>query len=239
MAKYRYTLKFDQKDERDFAFADLALSKRHDVGKVDLRPYMPPVFDQGELGSCTANALCGLRQYYAMKHGDQTELSRLYLYWHERELEGTVYEDSGARLRDGMKVLKKLGVCPEKDFPYVIERFTEKPSEQAEADAGQYKIKRYHRVRSLHELETALQHEIPVALGIAVFESIESEEVARTGEIPVPQFGEQLLGGHAILAVGYDGKHVIIRNSWGKNWGDAGYGYLPYDYFAAGLVVDM
>jgi C1A family cysteine protease len=122
MAKYKYTLKFDKKDERDFAFSDLALPQLHGIVKVDLRPFMPPVFDQGELGSCTANALCGLRQYYAMKHNDKTALSRLYLYWHERELEGTVYEDSGAYLRDGMKVLKKLGVCPEKHFPYVSEK---------------------------------------------------------------------------------------------------------------------
>lgn len=240
--KRKYTLKFDKKDERDFKFADLALPKKHGIVKVDLRPYMPPVYDQQELGSCTANALCGLRQYYAMlNHKDNTSLSRLYLYWHERELEGTVDEDSGAMLRDGMKVLKKLGVCPEEDWPYVIERFTEKPSEKAEADAGKYKITSYRRVHNLHELKTSLQHGLPVALGIEVYESMESEEVARTGEIPVPQEGEQFLGGHAILACGYDDekKHVIIRNSWGEEWGDKGYGYLPYEYFEAGLVVDM
>lgn len=240
--KYKYTLKFDEKDHRDYHLDDVDLHRHHGIVKVDLRPFMPPVFDQGQLGSCTANALCGIRQYFLLKKShDDTQLSRLYLYWHERELEGTIDEDSGAMLRDGMKVLKKLGVCPEADYPYVIEHFTDKPSDKAEADAGKYKIKAYHRVRNLTELKHCLQSGLPVALGIEVYESMESEEVAQTGYIPLPEEGEQLLGGHAIVAVGFDDEEgvVIIRNSWGEGWGDKGYGYLPYEYFEDGLVVDM
>lgn len=235
----KYTLKFDTHDERDFKLHIEPEDMR--PPRVDLRPEMPPVFDQGELGSCTANALAGLRQYFALQHGDDTELSRLYIYWHERALEGTINEDSGAMLRDGMKVLKKLGACPEKDFPYDISRFTERPSAQAEKDAGKYKIKSYHRVRSLSELKTCLQHRLPVAIGIIAFESLESYEVAKTGIVPMPQFGEQELGGHAMLVVGYDDEKgwAIVRNSWGSEWGDKGYCYLPYKYFTKGLVVDM
>lgn len=238
-ANRKYTLKFDTPDERDFELT-LETPSVH-APKVDLRPYMPPVYDQGPLGSCTSNALCGLRQYFAMKHGDSTELSRLYLYWHERELEGTIYEDSGAMLRDGMKVLKKLGVCPEKDFPYDISRFTERPSTQAEMDAGKYKIKSYHKVRNLTEVKTCLQHGLPVAIGIIVYESFESPEVAKTGVVPMPQYPEQQLGGHALLVVGYsdEDEHLIVRNSWGENWGDKGYCYLPYDYYRKGLIIDM
>jgi len=238
--KRKYALKFDTPDERDYALT-LEHPSEHKP-QVDLRPDMPPVFDQGQLGSCTANALCGMRQYFALKHGDDTALSRLYLYWHERALEGTINEDSGAMLRDGMRVLRKLGVCPEADFPYDISRFTEKPSAKAEADAGKYKILSYHRVRSLRELKTCLHHGYPVAIGNKVYESFESREVAETGIVPVPdEMAEEFLGGHAVLVVGYDDeqKYLIVRNSWGPQWGDKGYCYLPYEYYSRGLIVDM
>lgn len=236
--KRKYTLIFDTPDNRDFP---LHLTSKKLPTKVDLRPYMPPVFDQGHLGSCTSQALAGMRQYYALKHGDATALSRLYIYWHERELEGTIYEDSGAMLRDGMKVLQKLGVCPEVDYPYDISRFTEKPSAKAEADAAQYKIKSYHRVRTLHELKTCLAHNLPIAIGIKVYESFESKEVAKTGIVPIPDIEtEAFLGGHALLVVGYDDEkgHFIVRNSWGDKWGDKGYCYIPYEYADLGLIVD-
>lgn len=239
MGKRKYTLQFDKPDERDY---ELHLSIPHRLPSyVDLRDEMPPVFDQGELGSCTANALCSMRQYFALKHADETILSRLYLYWHERELEGTVNEDSGAMLRDGMKVLKKLGCCPEEYFPYNISRFTEKPSKEAEQAAGKYKILSYHRVRSLREIKTCLYHGHPVAIGIKVYESFESPEVAETGVVPVPspEF-EEFLGGHAMLVVGYDDEreHLIVRNSWGESWGDHGDCYLPYEFYRLGLIVD-
>lgn len=244
--KRKYTLKWDKPDERDLLFEDHHIYKSLKVeagtqeefakklpAKVDLRPEMPPVFDQGHLGSCTANSLCGLREYYDLKHGDATELSRLFLYWHEREMEGHVDEDSGASLRDGMKVLHKIGVCPERYFPYQIEHFADKPSEEAEQAAAKYRIKGYHRVRDLHGLKVALAHGMPVAFGMLVFESFESPEVAETGMAPLPQDGEQFLGGHAVLAVGYDDEMgcVIVRNSWGEQWGDKGYFYLPYEFF--------
>jgi hypothetical protein len=105
-----------------------------------------------------------MRQYFALKYRDDTVLSRLYLHWHERELEGTIFEVSGAMLRGGMKVLKKLGCCPEKYFPYNNTRFTEKPSPEAEQAMGKYKIISYHRVRGLHNLKTCLHHGYPVAM---------------------------------------------------------------------------
>ncbi|MDN4593201.1 C1 family peptidase [Polycladomyces subterraneus] len=145
-------------------------------------------------------------------------------------------------LRDGMKVLRKLGVCPENDFPYDIRRFTQNPSAKAEADVGKYKIVSYHRVRSLKEMKTCLHHGYPVAIGIKVYESFESPEVAETGVVPVlsPEF-EEFLGGHACLVVGYDDEreHLNVRNSWGENWGDHGNCYLPYEFYRNGLIVDM
>lgn len=214
--------------------------------EVDLRVKMPPVVDQGELGSCTANAIVsGLRDYLLKNSkADYLSLSRLFLYWHERQLDGTVNEDSGATLRDGMKVLNKIGVCPEKDYPYDVNKFTQQPSQQAELDAGTYKIQQYQRVLALPVLKAVLAEGIPVVIGIKVYESFESPDVARTGMIPVPNKSrERFLGGHAMCAVGYKDNTnlVVVRNSWGDKWGDKGYCYMPYrlfNYFG-GVVMDM
>jgi C1A family cysteine protease len=117
---------------------------------------MSPIVDQGELGSCTANAIVsGLREYLELKEGKElTPLSRLFLYWHERDVEGTVNEDSGAYIRDGMKALTDIGVAPETDFPYDVSKFTLKPSDQAEKDAANFKITSYHRVTDLNGLRS-------------------------------------------------------------------------------------
>ncbi|MBL0388393.1 C1 family peptidase [Tumebacillus sp. ITR2] len=201
---------------------------------VDLRDKCSPVVDQGQLGSCTANAMAsGLREYLLLRSGQPfTPLSRLFLYWHEREMEGSLNEDAGAQIRDGMKVLNKVGVCPEADYPYAIDHFKDKPTSQAEKDAALYRIGEYHRIASLSLLKAALAQGLPVVIGFAVYDSFESKEVAATGIVPMPDAEtEQMLGGHAVLAVGYDdeGGHVIIRNSWGEGWGDEGNCYFPYE----------
>lgn len=217
---------------------------------VDLRGQLSPVVDQGRLGSCTANAIVsGLREYLLLQSRNTFQrLSRLFLYWHERELEGRIQEDSGAYIRDGMKVLQKLGVCPETDFPYDPRHFIDKPTEQAEIDAKAYTIADYHRIHDLLGLKAALAEELPVVVGLQIYESFESEEVAHTGKVPVPKkTKERLLGGHAMLAVGYKDRgnspgqgQVIVRNSWGEGWGDQGYCYIPYTIFKdSSIVLDM
>lgn len=231
----QYNLKADVQDVRDVIFDSLNIFRQLPKS-ADLRSGMSPVVDQGELGSCTANAIAsGLREYLELKSGKPlVRLSRLFLYWHEREIEGTVDVDSGASLRDGMKVLSTIGVSPESDYPYVVSNFTDKPTSQAEADAAAYKISAYHRVISLNQLKASIADGYPVVMGIEVYESFESQEVAVTGVIPLPDPSkEQLLGGHAVLAVGYDDtqSQVIVRNSWGASWGDKGYCYMPYAYF--------
>jgi C1A family cysteine protease len=166
--------------------------------------------------------------------------------WHERELEGRVDEDSGAYIRDGMKVLQKQGVCPEGDFPYVITHFRDQPSPTAESDASRYTISDYHRIPDLDALKAALAEGLPVVIGMAVYESFESPEVAQTGKVPVPKkTRERILGGHALLAVGYQNRGVssgavIVRNSWGEQWGDQGYCYIPYIMFRdPDCIMDM
>jgi C1A family cysteine protease len=249
MTDRKYPLKREKRDLRDYQFRSKAFISPSELPKkVDLRQHMPPIVDQGTLGSCTANAIAsGLREYLLIHaHEEWTPLSRLYLYWHERELEGRVEEDSGAYIRDGMKVLQKRGVCPERDFPYVITHFKDQPSPMAESDAGRYTIIDYHRIPDLYAVKAALAEGLPVVIGIAVYESFESPEVAQTGKVPVPKkTRERILGGHALLAVGYQDRGitsgtVIVRNSWGTQWGDKGYCYIPYSMFRdPDCIMDM
>ncbi|HEX3043661.1 MAG TPA: C1 family peptidase [Bacillota bacterium] len=246
MANRKYLLIQDEQDLRDFVYASRTVKSPENLPKsVDLRDKMSEIVDQGLLGSCTANAIAsGLREYLEI-YGNQpfVRLSRLFLYYQERAMENTVNEDSGASLRDGMKVLQKIGVCPEVDQPYIISKFTEAPSEKALTDASQFKIASYHRVPNLTALKTSLYEGFPVVFGMKIYQSFESDQVAATGKIPAPKSTEKYLGGHALLAVGYVNTthrsgYVIVRNSWGKDWGDQGYCYMPYSVFNK-LVTDM
>jgi C1A family cysteine protease len=244
MAKRVYNLKPDKTDLRDYIFRSTKYVSAESLpSAVDLRSQMSPVVDQGQLGSCTANAIgSGLREFLELKnHVPFVQLSRLYLYWHEREMEGTLGEDAGAEIRDGMSVLEDLGICPEADFPYVISTYNNTPSAKAEADAPKYKIATYSRINNLTMLKTSVAEDYPVVIGFEVFSSFESDDVAQTGWVPMPQYGEDVLGGHAVLAVGYNESQrvVICRNSWGVDWGDQGYFYLPYGFWTAGYVFDM
>jgi C1A family cysteine protease len=234
LVERRYTLQPDTPDERDYVYK-AAKTTANLPDSVDLRPYLPPVYDQGYLGSCTANALTAFREYLEIKDGKAVDpLSRLFVYWHEREIEGTVNTDSGASLRDGMKVLAKIGVCPESVWPYVEDRFAEKPSEAAEATAGKYRIAEYHRVQTVDDLFAALASGQPVVVGILVWESFES--TGKDGIVPAtsPATGDKPLGGHAMLACGYKTingrRYVLLRNSWGPDWGDGGYCWMPPEY---------
>ncbi len=239
----KYLLKKDTPDLRDHIFYTTSYKKtEHLPVRVDLHDKCSPIVDQGELGSCTANAIVsGLKEYLLKNKAAWIALSRLFLYWEERSLEGTVNEDSGAEIRDGMKVLNKIGVCPETDWPYDISTFTNTPTDRMVTDAAAYKVVEYHRIISLDQLKAALAEGLPVVIGIDVYESFESDTVAKTGIVPLPDTTtERYLGGHAVLAVGYDDEkqQMIVRNSWGMEWGDEGYCYLPYDYYNKGYVSD-
>ncbi len=238
---YQYGLKRQKEDRRDLRLPRLrALAVPR---LVDLRSKCPPIFDQGELGSCTANAGVAAR----MMMGTTPMLSRLFLYYQERARSGTVSSDSGAEMRDVCKTLTKFGVCEEKYHPYNVSRFKNRPSPQAYRNAQKYKIKSYATFDSdtADDIQQIRQYLFtrnqPVLLGMDIYESIESKTVAKTGRVPMPNTEtEQLLGGHAILIVGYsDTDRVLIaRNSWGPNWGDDGYFYLPYKYVEKKLAYD-
>lgn len=199
---------------------------------VDLREYMSPVEDQGMLGSCTGNAIVGSLEYLENKQKlTFVDLSRLFIYYNERVVEGSVNEDSGAIIRDGIKSLVDNGVCLEKKCSYNIARFTKKPSKTAYKDALTRKITTYASVgQSAEEIRTVLASGYPIVFGFEVFKAFEDDIVTTTGIVPMPSGPS--IGGHAVLLVGYDDRtnRFLVRNSWGANWGQKGYFTMPYNY---------
>jgi C1A family cysteine protease len=195
---------------------------------VDLRDKMPEVYDQGQLGSCTANALAALIEYITKVMG-----SRLFLYYNERKVENDIPDDNGAQLSDGVKCLQKYGICLETEWPYDIEKFTICPPEACYKDALKYKALKVKNIKNtIEDMQACLHSGFPFCVGISVYSSFESDEVAQTGMVPMPTETDTLCGGHAVCVVGYDNikKLWIMRNSWSSTWGDKGYFYLPYEY---------
>jgi len=225
----------DLPDRRDRIFAARPETLRALPPRVDLRDSCPPVYDQGALGSCTAQAIAALLQFdqARQQHPDVFTPSRLFIYYNERVIEGTVDEDSGAMLRDGIKSVAKLGGPQEILWPYRIPRFRDKPPAAAYRDGLKHQALLYERLlQSIDQLKGCLAGGYPFVFGFSVYESFESPIVARTGEVPMPGRGESLLGGHAMVVVGYDEpqRRFLVRNSWGTSWGRAGYGTMPYEY---------
>ena len=236
MANRKYGWIKDKADNRDLFYKNIRKPDIKLPDKVDLISKCSPVDNQGTLGSCTANALVGSLEFceginYTPE--DFFQVSRLFIYYNERKLEGTIQEDSGAMLRDGIKTLASNGYCHEYLCPYNIENFTDEPSKEAYSDAVNHKIISYHRINGLTEMLQCLAEGYPVVFGIKVFESFETDEVKETGVVPMAnEYEEQCLGGHAVCAVGYDLKQkiILVRNSWGSEWGMEGYFTLPFEY---------
>jgi C1A family cysteine protease len=198
---------------------------------VDLRPGCSPIENQGQLGSCTGQAIAGLVEYLNRKAKKNLDVSRLFIYYQERLLYGTVNYDSGAYLRDGIKAVNKFGAPLESLWPYIIGRFAIKPSAAAYKDALKRRVGAYRRITDFDGVKTALAQGYPVVMGFNVYSSFQTLAVARTGQMPYPNVQtERLLGGHAVALVGYrdSTQQFIARNSWGTGWGDRGYFYMPY-----------
>jgi GH25 family lysozyme M1 (1,4-beta-N-acetylmuramidase) len=243
----RYGWKPDLPDQRDYSYAVPPAVLKSISGSVDLRPQCPPVYDQGAIGSCTANAIAAALEFDMMKQGqDSFTPSRLFIYYNERNMEGTVPLDSGAYIRDGIKSVATLGDCPESEWTYdatpaeqpsnlfpPAAKAATAPDPQCYADAVIHRALSYQSVnQNLADMKGCLSSGYPFVFGFTVYPSFESDDVARSGVVPMPGADETLIGGHAVMAVGYDDgqRMFIVRNSWGPLWGAAGYFYMPYAY---------
>lgn len=226
--------------------------------EVDLREWCPPIEDQGNLGSCTANAGVAVVEYFERRaFGKHIDASRLFLYKTTRNLSHSV-GDVGAFLRVTMGALALFGVPPEIHWPYKIDDYDKEPPAFCYAFAQNYQAIKYFTLdpvgttpaELLIRIKTHLAAGLPSMFGFTVYSSI--EQAASGGKIPYPAPGERVEGGHAIVAVGYDDGlkikngdaasetvgALLIRNSWGTGWGSQGYGWLPYEYVLKGLAVD-
>lgn len=244
MHKHHYGWRPDTPDFRDHTYAAHPEHLAALPSSVDLRAQCPPIEDQGQLGSCTSFAV-GAAIRFARKKQKLPDFvtSHLFLYYNSRAMEGTVNSDAGAQIRDVVKSANKQGDCPETEWPYDVSKFMIKPPAKCYQDALKDRALSYQRVaQSLSQMKACLASGWPIVIGISVYESFESDEVAKTGMVPMPQPGEQLLGGHAVLVCGFDDaqQRFLMRNSWSEQWGMQGYFTLPYSYLLnAGLASDF
>jgi len=225
----------DLPDQRDYFYAAPPAILANLPGSADLRSRCPDVYDQGALGSCTANAIAGALEFDQMKQRatDVFVPSRLFIYYNERAIEGTVNEDAGAMIREGVKTVVKLGCPPEAMWPYATPKFRNRPPAAAFAEAMDHQALLYERVMPrADQLRACLASGFPFVFGFSVYESFAGQIVARTGQVSMPKPHERVIGGHAVMAVGYDDARAwfIVRNSWGSTWGMRGYFTMPYDY---------
>jgi C1A family cysteine protease len=224
----------DIPDQRDILYAAPSELLLKLPTSVDLRAQCPAVYNQEQLGSCTANAIAAALEFDQTKENQEVfPPSRLFIYYNERELEGTVSTDSGAQIRDGIKTVARQGDCPESLWPYDITKFAVKPPQQCYQQALQFKAVQYQRLAQiLNQLKGCLASGYPFVVGITIYESFEGPQVAQTGHASMPSPSEAVVGGHAVMAVGYDDSQswFILRNSWGDGWGMKGYFTLPYAY---------
>jgi C1A family cysteine protease len=234
----------DIPDHRDLLYAAPIAHLKALPSEVDLRPQCPKeIYDQGELGSCTANAIAAAIEFDLLKQQakDVFTPSRLFIYYNERVIEGTVDSDSGAMIRDGVKSVASQGGPHEQLWPYNIAQFKDNPSPPAYDDALKHEVKLYQRlVQNLNQMKGCLASGYPFVFGFTVYQSFETDAVTKTGQVPMPGSNEQVLGGHAVLAVGYDDsqQRFIVRNSWGQDWGMAGYFTMPYAYLTQSSLSD-
>lgn len=226
-----YHIKPSRPDDRDYIYRSDTTEVLRE--QVDLREWDTIVESQESLGSCSSNALTNayelmVKQNYPEKF---VHLSRLFVYYNTRLEDGTINEDSGIYLRDGLKAIKKYGICAESIWPYTIENWDDKPSDEAYEDAKKRSILQYQKLTSTYYVTEVLNHNKPVVFAMEIYESF-MELNDRISTVNFPSRKEKSLGGHAMCMVGYDLKRrlFLAKNSFGPNWGDGGYCWIPFDY---------
>jgi len=245
----------DLPDNRDHLYSAPLAKLRVLPAKADLHRRCPKVYNQGQIGSCTANAIAAAIEFDRKKQKLSDFIpSRLFIYYNERSIEHSVPLDNGAQIRDGIKSVAKQGACPETEWTYddtpadpntnlwpADAKPRQKPPASCYKDAKKFRTVSYQRVdRALSQMKGCLADGFPFVFGFTVYDSFESAEVARTGELQMPAPGEKVVGGHAVLAVGYDDTiaRFMVRNSWGASWGKRGYFTMPYSYLLTDNLSD-
>lgn len=204
-----------------------------------LKQYANTVYDQGFISSCTSNAFCSA---FNIQNAIKKKYlgfmpSRLFLYYKEREMEYSIYDDSGANVINGEIYVKKYGICSEKSWPYNVFKWSIRPPSNCDVEAKRYKIQDYTIISIdsllINNIKSCIKNQKPVLIALALYDSFVSKETGKTGIIPMPNMTtEKCVGGHELCLIGYDDtkQQFIVQNSWGTKWGDKGFCYIPYDY---------
>ena len=200
---------------------------------IDLTEWASPIEDQWQLGSCTAQAIVGGYELLLNKNYPDrfVDLSRLFVYYNARLFENDTHKDVGAYIHDGIKAVSDFGICQESIWPYNVEMFTVKPTPYAYSNAQKYKLLFYNRTTTISQMIEALHLGLPVIIGVYLFN--EFNEVSKDNPIlKMPRSDKETGGGHAMCITGYNRIDNLfkVRNSFGINWGDNGYCYIPFDY---------
>lgn len=226
-----FNIKPSLPDERDYIYYSDSTEVLRQT--VDLREWDTIVESQGSLGSCSSNALTNAYELLVNREYPEyfTNLSRLFIYYNTRAEYENILEDNGIYLRDGLKSLAKFGVCSEELWPYIIDKFDDKPTDDCYKDAKKRKVLKYQRLMSIYYITEVLNHNKPVVFGMEIYDSfMDLNESIST--VYFPSRKEKSLGGHAMCMVGYDleKRLFLAKNSFGPNWGDGGYCWIPFDY---------
>lgn len=250
----RYGWNPDLPDHRDHIFnlKNKILKPGQVAPTCDLTAGMPTPYDQLNLGSCTGNGWAGVMEYREAQQGETSGTpSRLFIYQNELIADGCFGQDNGAQIRDGAKVVANLGVPPESVWPYDLSQFTVKPPDSVYQQAKKYEALAYERILvggPGAPMRTAISMGLPIVFGMPVPDYFEQGWDPATQPLPVPGPNANIIGGHCMVVVGYDFSLqrfrvpvFKVRNSWGPSWGEAGYCYLDYRWFAAdqSLASDM
>lgn len=232
--------KRDLYDPRDIPFKAVRL------GLVNIAPVVylinPPVKNQGDLGSCVFNGI--VEEMESVMIANDTippvKLSRLFAYYDYRMQTGQINDDNGAFPRDALKSIAKDGICLESTWPYDVAKFAEKPPDSCWPEAQKYKITSYHTLDTLQDMLECVAEGWPFGCGVTVYKSFMSDEVAKTGIVPMPAPGEECIGGHYVFFSGYDQHKKVFhgQNSWGEDWGNGGRFTIPFDYLANDKLCD-
>ncbi len=253
-----YGWKPDLPDHRDRKYAAPPAHQGMLPDSVDLRKTCPKIYCQGEIQSCTANAIAALVEFVILKqNGLRFSPSRLFIYYNERAMDKSIPMDGGAYLRDGIKSVAKIGVCQESTWPYDGTAPADpntrlwapgavaatKPSEASFKEAGNHQVLSYDRLdQSLVQMKACLAAGYPFVFGFTAYDAFAGAGVLKHGVLNLPEKGEGVVGGHAVMAVGYSDEtgRFLIRNSYGEDWGQKGYFTMPYAYLQSGdLAADF
>jgi C1A family cysteine protease len=248
----KYGWKRQRIDQRDKKYTLRRLASSFPPA-FSTRAKQPPIMDQGDLGACTGFGNKRVAQYALMKIPAQSniDLSALFIYYCERMLDGTISQDSGANIRDGIKALAQYGACEEAIWPYVVSAFASAPPRNAFINALQFEALTYENLDSNglpvteQALKDALMADHPVVYGQDLYACFEGPQTAATGIVQMPQPSEQYLGGHCTVITGWDdnykglGPFYEVANSWGSSWGDQGYFWMPRAYIQSRLASDF